>query len=83
MVHDPRGRILGATVVASHAGEMIGELVGAVQRGASLTELSGVIHPYPTVADAIRRAGDQFTRTRLTPGRARLLRWILARQRGS
>ena len=82
VVHDPRGRILGATVVASHAGEMIGELVGAVQRGASLTELSGVIHPYPTVADAIRRAGDQFNRTRLTPGRARLLRWILARRRG-
>jgi pyruvate/2-oxoglutarate dehydrogenase complex dihydrolipoamide dehydrogenase (E3) component len=82
VVHDPRGRILGATVVASHAGEMIGELVGAVQRGASLSELSGVIHPYPTVADAIRRAGDQFNRTRLTPGRARLLRWILARRRG-
>jgi len=82
VVHDPRGRVLGATVVASHAGEMIGELVGAVQRGASLSELSGVIHPYPTVADAIRRAGDQFNRTRLTPGRARFLRWLLARRRG-
>jgi len=83
VVHDPKGRVLGATVVASHAGEMIGELVGAVQRGARLSELSTVIHPYPTVADAIRRAGDQFNRTRLTPGRARLLRWILARQRGA
>ncbi len=83
IVHDPKGRVLGATVVASHAGEMIGELVGAVQRGARLSELSGVIHPYPTVADAIRRAGDQFNRTRLTPGRARLLRWILDRQRGA
>ena len=37
VVHDPRGRILGATVVASR-GEMIGELVSAVQRGASLSE---------------------------------------------
>ena len=82
VVHDPRGRVLGATVVARHAGEMIGELVGAVQRRASLAELSGVIHPYPTVADAIRRAGDRFNRTRLTPGRARLLRWFLARRRG-
>ncbi|MDG1983699.1 MAG: mercuric reductase [Planctomycetota bacterium] len=82
VIHDPRGRVLGATVVASHAGEMIGELVSAVQRRARLPELSGVIHPYPTVADAIRRAGDQFNRTRLTPGRARLLRWILGRRRG-
>ena len=81
VVHDPRGRVLGATVVAAHAGEMIGELVSAVQRRAGLAELSAVIHPYPTVADAVRRAGDLFNRTRLTPGRARLLRWFLARRR--
>ncbi|MEM1451056.1 MAG: mercuric reductase [Planctomycetota bacterium] len=81
VVHDPKGRVLGGTVVAAHAGEMIGELVTAVQHGTTLGTLSGVIHPYPTVADAIRRAGDAFNRTRLTPGKAKILSRILAWRR--
>ena len=79
VLHDRRGRVLGGTIVAAHAGEMIGELTSAVQGGTSLGTMASVIHPYPTVADAIRRAGDAYNRARLTPGRAkllsRLLRW--------
>ncbi|QDV06147.1 Mercuric reductase [Planctomycetes bacterium Poly30] len=81
ILHDKKGKVLGGTVVASHAGEMIGELVTAVQHGTTLGTLSGVIHPYPTVADAIRRAGDRFNRTKLTPFTAGLLKTVLAIRR--
>ncbi len=79
VLHDRRGRVLGGTIVAAHAGEMIGELTAALQNGTSLGAMASVVHPYPTVADAIRRAGDAYNRTRLTPWKAkllsRLLRW--------
>lgn len=81
IVHDRKGKVLGGTVVAAHAGEMIGELTTAVQHGTSLGTLSSVIHPYPTVADAIRRAGDLYNRTRLTPGKAKLLSKVLSWRR--
>lgn len=77
IVHDPKGKVLGGTVVAAHAGEMIGEITTAVQHGTSLGTLASVIHPYPTVADAIRRTGDLFNRTRLTPGKAKILKRVL------
>ena len=60
-------RILGATVVARHAGEIITELTLAMNLGAGLGKLSSVIHPYPTQAEAIRKTADSFNRTRLTP----------------
>ena len=81
ILHDKKGRVLGGTVCAAHAGEMIGELVTAVQHRTSLGTLSNVIHPYPTVADAIRRAGDQFNRTKLTPFAAKALKSILKMRR--
>jgi pyruvate/2-oxoglutarate dehydrogenase complex dihydrolipoamide dehydrogenase (E3) component len=60
-------RILGATIVARHAGEMISELTLAMVAKVSLGTLASVIHPYPTQAEAIRQVGDMFNRTRLTP----------------
>ena len=59
-------RILGATIVSAHAGEMISEVSVAMAAGAGLKTLSGVIHPYPTQAEAIKRAADAYSRTRLT-----------------
>lgn len=71
------GRILGATLVASHAGDMISELTLAIVAGVSLRDLSGVIHPYPTQAEVVRRAADEFNRTRLTPAVQSILKkWI-------
>lgn len=78
-VHVRRGtdRIVGATVVAEQAGELISELTLAMQAGAGLRTLGATIHPYPTQAEAIRRLGDQYQRTRLTPGvKAWLKRWL-------
>jgi len=66
-------KILGATIVARHAGEMINELTAAMVGNLGLGTLAGVIHPYPTVAEAIRQTGDLYNRTRLTPG---LKRWF-------
>ncbi len=68
-VHVKRGtdEILGATIVASHAGEMISEITLAIVGGVGLKILSGVIHPYPTQAEAIKRVADAYSRTRLTP----------------
>jgi len=71
-------RILGATIVAAHAGEMIGEITMAITRRIGLGKIAGVIHPYPTQAEAIRKLGDAFQRTRLTEGRRRLLRRYFA-----
>ena len=59
------GRILGATVAAPDAGNLIGELATAMARKTRLQQLSGAIHPYPTVAEAIKRAGDQYRKRRL------------------
>ncbi len=60
-------RILGATVVARHAGDMLGELTLAMQHKIGLGKIASVIHPYPTQAEAIRHLGDQYNRTRLKP----------------
>jgi len=80
-VHVRKGgdRIVGATIVARHAGEMMNELTLAMTAGIGLGRLAFVIHPYPTQAEAIRQLGDMYNRTRLTPKVKRLfaawLRW--------
>jgi pyruvate/2-oxoglutarate dehydrogenase complex dihydrolipoamide dehydrogenase (E3) component len=66
-------QILGATLVGRHAGEMISEVTLAMKAGVGLKALSGTIHPYPTQAEIVRKAGDAYNRTRLTPRMKRIL----------
>ncbi|RZW12863.1 MAG: FAD-containing oxidoreductase, partial [Desulfobulbaceae bacterium] len=68
-IHVAKGKdkILGATIVGSHAGDMISEISVAMQSGMGLGSLASVIHPYPTAAEAIRQCGDAYNRERLTP----------------
>ena len=68
-VHLQKGkdRILGATLVADHAGDMIGELSVAVTTGVGLGKIAAVIHPYPTQAEVIKKAADTWRRGKLTP----------------
>lgn len=82
-VHLKRGtdRILGATIVASHAGEMIGELSLAISAGVGLGKIASVIHPYPTQAEAIKQLGDAYSRTRLTPTLKKIFTKLLAWKR--
>jgi pyruvate/2-oxoglutarate dehydrogenase complex dihydrolipoamide dehydrogenase (E3) component len=74
-VHLRRGsdRILGATVVAAHAGELISQITLAMAGGLGLAAIGNTIFPYPTVAEGIKRAAGLYTRSRLTPG---LKRWF-------
>ncbi|MBI5594660.1 MAG: mercuric reductase [Elusimicrobia bacterium] len=66
-VEEGSDRILGATVVAGHAGDLISEFSVAMAAQMGLGSIASVIHPYPTQAEGIRRAGDAYNRTRLTP----------------
>ena len=76
-VKERTDRILGATIVARHAGEMINEITLAMVAGIGLRTLGRVIHAYPTQAEAIRKAADAYSRTRLTPTmRSLLRRWV-------
>jgi pyruvate/2-oxoglutarate dehydrogenase complex dihydrolipoamide dehydrogenase (E3) component len=69
-------QILGATIVANHAGEMISEITTAIVHKIGLGQLASVIHPYPTQAEAIKKAADAYRRTLLTPRTKTLLGFL-------
>ncbi len=79
----PKGKknILGATIVSAHAGEMIAEIVLAMQNGLGVDKLAGVIHPYPTQAEAVKRAAAGYLRAKLTPRAKKLMKvWFTWRR---
>ena len=61
------GKILGATLVGAHAGDMIGELTLAMTAGLSMGAIAKTILPYPTQGEITKRLGDAVNRDRLTP----------------
>jgi pyruvate/2-oxoglutarate dehydrogenase complex dihydrolipoamide dehydrogenase (E3) component len=67
IVTDPRGKLLGAGIVAPHAGELIAEYALAITRGLKAADVSGTIHAYPTLAMVNRRVADQRMKDGLTP----------------
>jgi pyruvate/2-oxoglutarate dehydrogenase complex dihydrolipoamide dehydrogenase (E3) component len=77
-VREGSDTILGATIVARHAGEMLPQLTLAVSHGVGLRKIATTIHTYPTQAEAIRKLGDQYNRTRLTPFVTKVFRSWLA-----
>jgi pyruvate/2-oxoglutarate dehydrogenase complex dihydrolipoamide dehydrogenase (E3) component len=77
LVQKGSGRILGATMVHTHAGDMISELTLAMAKGIGLGALASVIHPYPTQAEILRKLGDRYQRSRLTPGVRKFLRLLM------
>jgi pyruvate/2-oxoglutarate dehydrogenase complex dihydrolipoamide dehydrogenase (E3) component len=83
-VHIKRGTgtIVGATIVARHAGEMIGLYTTLMTHKLGLGALTRVIQPYPTQAEAVRKTGDAYQRTRLTPFVKKLMARWFAWQRG-
>jgi len=74
-------KILGATIVAEDAGNILNVITLAMTRNIGLGGLANVIHPYPTQAEAVKQAADAYYRTRLTSFVQGLFRWILARKR--
>jgi pyruvate/2-oxoglutarate dehydrogenase complex dihydrolipoamide dehydrogenase (E3) component len=60
-------RILGATIVAERAGDLVHEFVLAMKAKVGLKEISGTIHAYPTYAEIARKVADRQQKSRLTP----------------
>jgi len=83
-VHVKKGtdEIVGATIVATNAGEMLSEVTLAIVGKLGLGKLGEVIHPYPTQAEGIKRVAGLYTRQRLTPSLKRWFeRWMAFRRR--
>jgi pyruvate/2-oxoglutarate dehydrogenase complex dihydrolipoamide dehydrogenase (E3) component len=75
---DKRGRILGATIMGSHAGELLLPLVLARKHGLKLTDISNTIFPYPTMVEGVKRASDAFQRARLEGTGGVVLRKVIS-----
>ena len=75
-----KDEILGATVCAPRAGEILHELLVAAKHGVGLRALSSTIHGYPTWAQAAQRVADSYQRTRLTPRARKIFRWLYRRR---
>lgn len=73
-----RGRLLGGHILASGAGTMIVELALAMKHGVPVGELSKLVHPYPTMSEAVRRAADAYRRSLLSGWRKRAVSIALA-----
>ncbi len=82
-IHVKKGsdRIVGATIVASHAGEMVGEVTLAMVNKLGLRAILATIHPYPTQAEALKRAAGAYMRSRATPRMGRILERMMAWRR--
>src|SRR5437773_940253 len=74
-------RILGATIVAPHAGDLLHEFVLAMKAGVGLGTIASTIHAYPTFAELARKAGDKYNKTRLTQRTKKIFTWLYARAR--
>jgi pyruvate/2-oxoglutarate dehydrogenase complex dihydrolipoamide dehydrogenase (E3) component len=77
-LHVRRGtdRLVGATIVARHAGETLNEVTLAMDSGLGLATLTRVIYPYPTQAEAVRHAADSYVLARLGRFRRLTRAWL-------
>ena len=73
LVEPGKDRILGATVVAAHAGETLAELVLAMKHGIGLNKILATIHAYPTMAEANKYAAGEWKKAHKPE---RLLAWV-------
>ncbi|MBX3303497.1 MAG: mercuric reductase [Nitrospira sp.] len=67
-VHIQKGtdKILGATIVANHAGDLIGEFSVAMKAGAGAKTIAGTIHPYPTQAEVNKKVVNLWRKAHFT-----------------
>jgi pyruvate/2-oxoglutarate dehydrogenase complex dihydrolipoamide dehydrogenase (E3) component len=82
-VHVRKGSdaLVGATVVARHAGDLVAPLATAMAGGVGLGKLVDLVLPYPTQAELLKTVAGAYTRTRLTPLAARILRALIRAKR--
>ncbi len=79
-VHVKKGtdKILGATIVAAHAGDMISEFTVLMKAGLGLSTITGTIHPYPTQAEVIKKVANAWRKTTFTQGKKDFLTKLFA-----
>lgn len=79
-VHIQKGtdKILGATIVAAHAGDMIGEFSVAMKAGAGAKTIAGTIHPYPTQAEVNKKVVNLWRKAHFTPRTKNILLKLFA-----
>lgn len=75
---DRKGRVLGASILGAHAGELILPLVMARTHGLKLSAVAGTIFPYPTMMEGVKRAADAYQRTRLEGPGGRVLKKVIS-----
>ena len=75
-VHVKKGtdQLLGATIVASHAGDMINEFSVLMKAGLGLKTITGTIHPYPTQAEVVKKVANAWRKTTFTPRAKNILK---------
>ncbi len=83
IITDARGRLLGAHVVGADAGNLLQEVVVALNAGIPVGRLAQVIHPYPSRTEGVLKAAEEYWRQRLFTegGVSSLLRWWAQRSR--
>jgi pyruvate/2-oxoglutarate dehydrogenase complex dihydrolipoamide dehydrogenase (E3) component len=74
-------KIVGATIVAPHAGDLLHEFVLAMKVEIGLATIASTIHAYPTFAELARKVADKYNRTRLTPRAKKIFTWLYKRAR--
>ena len=78
----PFGRVIGCTILSAHAGDLIHEVALALKKKGTAADISGMIHVYPTLAQANKRASDQYFAEKFFGGRIpKLMSWWLKRVR--
>ncbi|MDH5562882.1 MAG: mercuric reductase [Nitrospirota bacterium] len=79
-VHVKKGtdQIVGATIVATHAGDMISEYTLAMKGGLGLNTIASTIHPYPTQAEVIKKTANAWRKTTLTERKKQFLSKLFA-----
>ncbi|TAJ33238.1 MAG: mercuric reductase [Nitrospirae bacterium] len=79
-VHVKKGtdKILGATIVAAHAGEMISEFTVLMKAGLGLRTITGTIRPYPTQAEVVKKVANAWRKATFTQGKKALLTKLFA-----
>lgn len=81
LVQPGSDRILGATIVGEHAGELIQEFVLAMKHGIGLKQIASTIYAYPTFASLVLKSAEKFNKKRLTPRARKITGWLYRRRR--
>jgi len=74
-------KLLGVTIVAAHAGDLLHEFVLAMKHRIGVSQLATTIHAYPTFAELGRKVGDHYNKRRLTPFVKRVFNWLYQHSR--